>query len=277
MDSPLALIRYRYLHELRAAYLVHFEEGLVGAEALHVLQNSINEALDRAYEPLYDWQFLHHLTRTGCLFRCSLKNQKLCCIGRFVHKWVHNDIAFIYDVFQNYMTCSYMALELLMNLNDVDAGNIHIVYREIKQNLHYVKEELVNYRAGYPTLMFEVDTDHCEYYVLRQLSKYYKELEQTGQIEPKHLNMILHEIDHKIYDIKHKRKYKQFGNMEMILASQFGDIFKDFRSCEIALNSVNKADYFMVQPANLVIDKDDGGVITQQSVVDYLFTCGEKE
>ena len=70
--------------------------------------------------------------------------------------------------------------------------------------------------------------------------------------------MILHEIDHKIYDIKHKREFKHFSNMEMILASQFGDIFKDFRSCEIALNSVNKEDYFMVQPANLIIDKAEG-------------------
>ena len=121
-----------------------------------------------------------------------------------------------------------------------------------------MKEELLDYRAGYPNLMFEVDTDHCKYYVLRQLSKYYKELEQTGQIEAKHLDMILHEIDHKIYDIKHKRSYKQISNMEMILASQFGDIFRDYSSCQIAISSVKREDSFMINPAHLIITTEAG-------------------
>ena len=48
-DTPLALIRSRYLRELKSVYMMHYEEGLLGADALLVLQNSINEALDRAH------------------------------------------------------------------------------------------------------------------------------------------------------------------------------------------------------------------------------------
>ena len=56
LDSPLALIRSRYLHELKASYMVHYEQGLVAADALLLLLQSINEALDVADEPLADWQ-----------------------------------------------------------------------------------------------------------------------------------------------------------------------------------------------------------------------------
>ena len=48
LDTPLALIRSRYLRELRSVYMLHYEEGLLGADALLVLQNSINVALDEA-------------------------------------------------------------------------------------------------------------------------------------------------------------------------------------------------------------------------------------
>ena len=93
---------------------------------------------------------------------------------------VYKDIAFIYDVFQNFMTCSFTAREMLQNVSDIDRESIETVTHEITQNIYYVQEELVNLRAGYPSLMYQVDTDHCAYYVLRQLAKYYQGLEQTG-------------------------------------------------------------------------------------------------
>lgn len=51
----------------------HYEEGLVAADSLLTLQNSINEALDRTHLELYDWQFLHDLTKSGFMFKLGLK------------------------------------------------------------------------------------------------------------------------------------------------------------------------------------------------------------
>lgn len=37
LDTPLSLIRARYLHELNASYMEHYEEGLVAADSLLTL------------------------------------------------------------------------------------------------------------------------------------------------------------------------------------------------------------------------------------------------
>ena len=61
MDSPEAELRSMYLLEVKAAYMEHYEEGLVAPESLIILNKSINEALDRADDQLFDWDYLKSL------------------------------------------------------------------------------------------------------------------------------------------------------------------------------------------------------------------------
>ena len=61
MDSPEAELRSRYLLEVKAAYMEHYEEGLVSPESLIILNKSINEALDVAHNQLFDWDYLKSL------------------------------------------------------------------------------------------------------------------------------------------------------------------------------------------------------------------------
>ena len=88
-EDPKNQIRTRYLLEVKAAYLEHYEEGLVAPDTLITLENSINEGLDHTDEPLSDWHVLAELySQNGCFMRCGLRLQQWCCIGRFVEKYV---------------------------------------------------------------------------------------------------------------------------------------------------------------------------------------------
>ena len=73
MDSPEAELRSRYLLEVKAAYMEHYEEGLVAGESLIILNKSINEALDRADTELHDWNYLHGLYKYGCMLRLGIR------------------------------------------------------------------------------------------------------------------------------------------------------------------------------------------------------------
>ena len=66
-------IRARYLLEVKAAYMEHYEEGLVSPEALIILNNSINEGMDRTHNSLYDWVWLHTLVQYGCMFKLGIR------------------------------------------------------------------------------------------------------------------------------------------------------------------------------------------------------------
>lgn len=77
---------------------------------------------------------------------------------------------------------------------------------EVKEHLEQAREALLNLRAGYPGIMKQVDLQHCEYYVLRQFTKYYHHLAQTGQMDPKHEALVQEELDVKIANLKLKVK-----------------------------------------------------------------------
>ena len=70
-----------------------------------------------------------------------------------IRRWVYREVSLIYDVFQNYMVCSYHALELLRELSSVDHEEVERVVWEAHRNQELVRDELVNMRAGYPGLM----------------------------------------------------------------------------------------------------------------------------
>ena len=59
--------------EVKAAYVEHFEEGLVEYDSLLMLYNSINEGMDRSDEGLLDWNFLHGLVSQGFFVRLGIR------------------------------------------------------------------------------------------------------------------------------------------------------------------------------------------------------------
>lgn len=91
-ESALSQFRTRYLLEVKAAYVEHYEEGLMSADSLLILESSINEALDRTETELYDWEFLQGLRQTGCFFRTGMRWQQSCCIGPLIHRFVFYNV-----------------------------------------------------------------------------------------------------------------------------------------------------------------------------------------
>lgn len=219
LEDPMAEIRIRFLLEVKAAYMEHYEEGLVDPNSLILLNNSINEGLDRADIGLHDWKFLSDLVQYGFLLKLGIKLQRFCCIGPLVHRWVYQEVKMIYDVFQNYTVCSNHALHLLMEMTSVDQTIIQNVADELKKNLDEARNELINLRSGYPNLMRDVDKQHCEYYVLRQFTKHYRTLAQSGQIDQKHEGLIQEELDMKMKALKLTTHIRKLDPKEQAVSS----------------------------------------------------------
>jgi len=174
----------------------------MAAESLKILETSINEALDRTDTELYDWDFLRGFEQNTWLLRCSMRWQNACCIGPIIHRLLFGHVRKVYDIFQNFMVCSNHALKLLEQLRSLDEVNVSQVLHEAKTNLEEVREILLNLRAGYPGIMKHVDLQHCQYYVLRQFTKYYHHLAQSGQMDAKHEHLVQEELDLKIARLK---------------------------------------------------------------------------
>ena len=90
--------------------------------------------------------------------KLGIRYQNTCCVGPLVHRYVYKEVRQIYDIFQNYMVCSYHALHLLSEMRSINKEVITIVIEEAHRNLDNAKDEIINLRSGYPQLMKQVDT-----------------------------------------------------------------------------------------------------------------------
>jgi hypothetical protein len=90
LTNPIADIRARYLIEVKAAYIEHYEEGLLAPNSLLLLKQSISEGLDRADTELYDWNYISHLKNDGILYRLGIGAQRSLCCTSVVNKFVYN-------------------------------------------------------------------------------------------------------------------------------------------------------------------------------------------
>ena len=111
--------------------------------------------------------------------------------------------------------------------------------------------------------MQQVDTQHCEYYVLRQFTRYYANLGSTGQIDMKHCELIQHELDRKIKALKLKQTFKKLDFEEMIERSQLGSIFPK----EVAIQSCRAQFDLLVTPAQVILPSHSKKTV---SVIDTL-------
>ena len=153
------------------------------------------------------------------------------------------------------MVCTCHALTLLEEMKSINEEDIGTVLEEARLNLDQVREELSNLRAGYPMLMKEVDTQHCEYYVLKQFAAEYERLGHKGQLDEKHVEMIQHELADKIHKLKLKNKVSIPDVNDIFHSSQLGHIFEENKD---AIMSVDKNETLFVKPAQILLpDPDD--------------------
>ena len=66
---------------------------------------------------------------------------------------------------------------------------------------------------------------HCEYYVLKQFTKYYAHMAHTGELDHKHHDLIQEELDRKIAKLKIKLKISPLSLEQVINASTLKKIF----------------------------------------------------
>ena len=242
-------IRTRYLLEVKAAYMEHYEEGLVSPDSLIQLLNSINEALDHADEDLYDWSVLADLYRhDGCLYRTGMRLQAWPCIGSIIEKAVFAHVRMIYDVYQNFIVCSNTALELLDHCKTaIIEDQVNDVKKEVVHNLEEARHRIMSLRSGNPSAIKQVDLQHCEYYVLKQFTKYYAHMAHTGELDSKHHDLIQEELDRKIAKLKLKLTIRPLSLEQVLAASTLKKLFGQ----ELAQKSLHKHG-ILVQPAHLI-------------------------
>ena len=91
----------------------------------------------------------------------------------FINRLLFSRMRLAYDVFQNFVVCSHHALDLLDHVKSIDEDDVNEVKDEVHHHIDAANNRITELRAGYPTVMRHVDLQHCEYYVLKQLTGYY--------------------------------------------------------------------------------------------------------
>mmetsp|Transcript_36933 Transcript_36933/g.45095 ORF Transcript_36933/g.45095 Transcript_36933/m.45095 type:complete len:202 (+) Transcript_36933:396-1001(+) len=182
------------------------------------------------------------------MFKTGIRLQSWACIGSIVDKLVFSQVRLIYDIYQNFVVCSNHALDLLEHCRTIDEEIVNAVKDEVLHNLEEARHRIMSLRSGYPSVMKQVDLQHCEYYVLKQFTKYYAHMAHTGELDQKHHELIQEELDSKIAKLKLKLRIEPLSLEQIIKASTLKKLF----GTDAAEKSLAKNHGILVKPAHLI-------------------------
>jgi hypothetical protein len=115
-------LRHKYLTILKSLYWEYFEEGQCGAEAVSILMESADRALDHEDGPMLDWDYIRTYAFSHKWTKFLSKLAQIPLIGKVISNSLFDIFMVQYDVCVNFIEAHNEASLMLKNViqeNDV--------------------------------------------------------------------------------------------------------------------------------------------------------------
>jgi hypothetical protein len=103
IDELITELRHKYLTILKSLYWEFFEEGQCSPEAVVVLMESADRALDHEETPIEDWNFLNTYIVSDNFIRILGWWSSLPCLGKIFRSYLFSHFSLSYDIIVNFI------------------------------------------------------------------------------------------------------------------------------------------------------------------------------
>ena len=126
-------LRHKYLTILKSLYWEFFEEGQCGPEAVVILMEAADRALDHEDNPIQDWDFINTYVVGSSFIACIGCLSKIPLIGKLFRGQLFDHFSTSYDICVNFIDGHEEASNMLRSIiKDSDFVNI-ILEESMKQ------------------------------------------------------------------------------------------------------------------------------------------------
>jgi hypothetical protein len=234
-------LRHKYFTIIKSLYYEFYEEGQCGPDALIVLMEAADRAIDLENEPIKDWEFIQSYFLSGKVLRFIGTLSKIPMIGKLFSSYMFKHFSFTYDVCVNFIEAHEEATKMLVNVV-IESVYSNQIKNESMPNMlaaeNYMHKNIVE---TFPEITKAIQHRKAEYYLLIHELHFIDDMLKKGQIEAKEAQTLKDEIDSKIfYLVSHSPEIKiEDHKSRLTYASDISDIF-DSHELKIALSKMGK-------------------------------------
>lgn len=187
-DSPTKIsesdltteLRHKYLTILKSLYWEYYEEGQCSPDAVVVLMEAADRALDHESTPMQDWDFILSYFISERILRCSGSLAKIPLIGYIFSQYLFTQFSFIYDVGTNFVEAHEEASNMLVNMiNEKDF--VTKIKSESVPNTQKAENYLNKYIEDmFPEITKAIQHRKAQYYLLIHEYHFTEEMQKKG-------------------------------------------------------------------------------------------------
>ena len=109
-------LRHKYLTILKSLYWEYFEEGQCSPDAVVVLMEAADRALDHENSAMQDWGFIQSYFFSTRVINFIGTLAKIPLIGRIFNSYLFTHFSFVYDVCVNFIEAHDEASKMLVKV-----------------------------------------------------------------------------------------------------------------------------------------------------------------
>ena len=192
--------RHRFITIIKGNYFHNFEEGQTSENAVKVLRESADRALDIENRPLSDWKYVHAYVHNHKFFKVLQCLSKLPCFGTYFQSRLYHKIADSYELAVNFIECHQTAENLLVEVIHSD-GPREKVIMESKSQRDLAEDYMNSMNKSFPEVSVNLQNKRAAYYILIHQKHYIDNIHQLGELDDKEAGRISDFLTKQLYKI----------------------------------------------------------------------------
>lgn len=193
-------IRYKYLTILKSQYWEQFEEGQCSPEAVTILRESADRALDHDEAPVEDWDFINTWVVGTKYIECLGILSKLPLIGRIFKSYLYDHFSTSYDICINFVAAHEESYDKISQIFEDAEEYLQIIHKESLIQIEGAEQYMMNkIEKEYPEISRAVQQRRAMYFLLIHKWNFIEHELHTGKIEQKDADELCDEVKKKIH------------------------------------------------------------------------------
>ena len=178
-------LRHKYLTILKSLYFEFYEEGQCGPDALVVLMEAADRAIDHENLEMKDWEFIQSYFYNARILNFIGKLSRIPLIGKLFNSYLFNYFSFTYDVCVNFIEAHEEASKMLVNVI-IEADYSKKIKEEAMPNVHSAENYMhLHIEETFPEITKAIQHRKAQYFLLIHEYHLIEKLLKQGQIESK--------------------------------------------------------------------------------------------
>lgn len=196
--------RIRFLQTLKSMYIHSHEEGHCTSEAVNILVESAESALDYEDKELSDWNTIRQMMRKGLLMKLYMKLKGAKIIGGLFMNLVYRRLTLYYDVAHTFLECHHATREKIKEIIRTEEWAVleTVIQESLKETKKCKKYVNKHITGVFAEISSDIQTKKAARTILNTQLEVVNGFLSSGIINDKEFNLMKSLLEDSMYNLQ---------------------------------------------------------------------------